>query len=104
MSTLVTQQAPDFSATAVMADDGFEEIRLSDYRGKYVVLFFYPLDFTFVCPSEIIAFDKSGGVQGEGRRGDRASRSTRTSPIWRGRTPRSRRAASARSSTRWSPT
>jgi peroxiredoxin (alkyl hydroperoxide reductase subunit C) len=59
MSSLVTKQAPDFSATAVMADGSFEEIRLSDYRGKYVVLFFYPLDFTFVCPSEILAFDRS---------------------------------------------
>jgi len=58
MSTLVTQQAPDFTATAVMADDTFKEISLSDYRGKYVVLFFYPLDFTFVCPSEILAFDR----------------------------------------------
>ena len=35
----------------------FKEIRLKDYRGKYVVLFFYPLDFTFVCPTEIIAFN-----------------------------------------------
>jgi peroxiredoxin (alkyl hydroperoxide reductase subunit C) len=58
MSTHVTHPAPDFSATAVMPDDSFETIRLSDYRGKYVVLFFYPLDFTFVCPSEILAFDK----------------------------------------------
>jgi len=59
MSTLVTQPAPDFAATAVMADGSFEEIRLSDYRGKYVVFFFYPLDFTFVCPSEILAFNHS---------------------------------------------
>ena len=58
MSTLVTQQAPNFSATAVTADNRFEEIKLSNYRGKYVVLFFYPLDFTFVCPSEILAFDE----------------------------------------------
>ena len=58
MSTLVTQKAPDFLATAVMADNSFEELRLSDYRGKYTVLFFYPLDFTFVCPSEILAFDR----------------------------------------------
>lgn len=56
--TLVTREAPDFSAQAVMADNSFAELKLSDYRGKYVVLFFYPLDFTFVCPSEIIAFDK----------------------------------------------
>jgi peroxiredoxin (alkyl hydroperoxide reductase subunit C) len=58
MSTLVARQAPQFSATAVMPDNGFETISLSDYRGKYVVLFFYPLDFTFVCPSEILGFDR----------------------------------------------
>ncbi len=59
MSTLVTKEAPDFTAQAVAPDNSFEELTLSSYRGKYVVLFFYPLDFTFVCPSEIIAFDKS---------------------------------------------
>ncbi len=59
MSTLVTNEAPDFTAQAVMPDDSFAELTLSSYRGKYVVLFFYPLDFTFVCPSEIIAFDKA---------------------------------------------
>ena len=59
MSTLVAKQAPDFMATAVMGDDQFNsEFKLSSLRGKYVVLFFYPLDFTFVCPSEIIAFDQ----------------------------------------------
>lgn len=59
MSTLVAKQAPDFTATAVMADNSMkEDFKLSDFRGKYVILFFYPLDFTFVCPSEIIAFDK----------------------------------------------
>lgn len=58
MSTLVTREAPGFTAQAVMGDNTFEEVKLSSYRGKYVVLFFYPLDFTFVCPSEIIAFDK----------------------------------------------
>ncbi|NCR18584.1 MAG: peroxiredoxin, partial [Microcystis aeruginosa LL13-03] len=51
----VGQAAPDFSATAVF-DQEFKTIKLSDYRGKYVVLFFYPLDFTFVCPTEITAF------------------------------------------------
>jgi len=56
MPTLVAKSAPDFTAQAVMPDGGFKEIKLSDYRGKYVVLFFYPLDFTFVCPTEIIAF------------------------------------------------
>ena len=51
----VGQAAPDFTATAVF-DQEFKTIKLSDYRGQYVVLFFYPLDFTFVCPTEIIAF------------------------------------------------
>jgi len=52
----VGQPAPDFSATAVY-DMEFKTVKLSDYRGKkYVVLFFYPLDFTFVCPTEITAF------------------------------------------------
>jgi len=54
---LVTKSAPDFKATAIMGDNSFKEIKLSDYKGKKVVLFFYPLDFTFVCPTEIIAFD-----------------------------------------------
>ena len=57
MCSLVTKEAPDFNATAVMPDNSFKELKLSSYRGKYVILFFYPLDFTFVCPSEIIAFD-----------------------------------------------
>ena len=56
MSTLVAKPAPNFKAQAVMPDGSFKEIELSDYRGKYVILFFYPLDFTFVCPTEIIAF------------------------------------------------
>ena len=51
----VGQKAPDFKATAVL-DQEFQEITLSQYKGKYVVLFFYPLDFTFVCPTEITAF------------------------------------------------
>ncbi|GCE65473.1 peroxiredoxin [cyanobiont of Ornithocercus magnificus] len=51
----VGQPAPDFTATAVLNQE-FQEISLSQYRGKYVVLFFYPLDFTFVCPTEITAF------------------------------------------------
>ena len=59
MSTLVTREAPDFTAQAVMPDNSFAELTLSSLRGRYVVLFFYPLDFTFVCPSEIIAFDKA---------------------------------------------
>ena len=60
MNILVTKQAPDFTATAVMPDNSMKaDFTLSDYRGRYVILFFYPLDFTFVCPSEIIAFDKA---------------------------------------------
>ncbi len=59
MCNLVTKPAPDFTATAVMPDNSFkEDFTLSSYKGKYVCLFFYPLDFTFVCPSEILAFDK----------------------------------------------
>ena len=57
MSVLVQKEAPDFAAQAVMPDGQFQEVKLSDYRGdKYVLLFFWPLDFTFVCPTEIIAF------------------------------------------------
>ena len=57
-SSLVTTEAPDFQATAVMPDGSFkDDFKLSDHRGKTVVLFFYPLDFTFVCPTEIIGFD-----------------------------------------------
>jgi peroxiredoxin 2/4 len=59
MSTLVTKEAPDFTAQAVLPDNSIAELKLSSYRGKYVILFFYPLDFTFVCPSEILAFDKA---------------------------------------------
>jgi peroxiredoxin (alkyl hydroperoxide reductase subunit C) len=60
MSIHVTKQAPDFTAVAVMGDNSFNEnFKLSDYRGKYVILFFYPLDFTFVCPTEILAFDRA---------------------------------------------
>ncbi len=57
MAVLVGKQAPDFKATAVVNGD-FKELSLSDYRGKYVLLFFYPLDFTFVCPTEMHAFQE----------------------------------------------
>jgi len=58
MGVLVGRQAPDFTATAVMGDNEIKEITLSKaVKGKYAVLFFYPLDFTFVCPSELLAFD-----------------------------------------------
>lgn len=58
MAVLVGKPAPDFTATAVAADNQIRDFRLSEeIRGKYAVLFFYPLDFTFVCPSELIAFE-----------------------------------------------
>ena len=58
MSVLVAKEAPDFTAPAVMPSGIIEEqFKLSDLKGKYVVLFFWPLDFTFVCPTEIIAHD-----------------------------------------------
>lgn len=57
---MITKEAPDFTATAVLADNSFkEDFKLSDFRGKYVILFFYPLNFTFVCPSEILAFNNA---------------------------------------------
>lgn len=58
MAVLVGKQAPDFTANAVLGNNEIKEITFSQFtRGKYAVLFFYPLDFTFVCPSELIAFD-----------------------------------------------
>lgn len=51
----VGQLAPEFMATAVV-DQQFKTVKLSDYQGKYVIILFYPLNFTFVCPTEIIAF------------------------------------------------
>ena len=56
MAVLVQKKAPDFDAQAVMPDGTFQAVKLTDYRGKYVLLFFYPLDFTLVCPTEVIAF------------------------------------------------
>jgi peroxiredoxin 1 len=50
------QQAPDFGGSAVI-NGQLKQVKLAEYRGKYVVLFFYPADFTFVCPTEIIAFN-----------------------------------------------
>jgi peroxiredoxin (alkyl hydroperoxide reductase subunit C) len=52
----IQHPAPDFTVEAALADGSIGEIHLADYRGHYVVLFFYPLDFTFVCPTEIYAF------------------------------------------------
>ena len=59
MGVLVQKQAPDFKAQALLPDGSFRNVSLSDYHGKYVLLFFYPLDFTFVCPTEIIAFSEA---------------------------------------------
>ena len=58
---LVTNKAPEFKTMAVMPDNSIQNVSLSDYAGKKVVLFFYPLDFTFVCPTELLAFDKRLG-------------------------------------------
>lgn len=58
LTTLVTKPAPDFTADTVFPDNTIAQLQLSSYKGKNVVLFFYPLDFTFVCPSEILAFNK----------------------------------------------
>ena len=58
MSVLVGRPAPEFEASAVMPDGWIvDNFKLADYKGKYVALFFWPMDFTFVCPSEIIAHD-----------------------------------------------
>ncbi len=62
----VQKPAPDFTATAVVGGE-FKKVSLSQYKGKYVILFFYPLDFTFVCPTEIIAFsDKAAEFEKRG--------------------------------------
>ncbi len=58
MNTLVTQPAPAFKAKAVLPDGSLGEVDLAAYRGKHVILYFFPLAFTFVCPTEILAFDK----------------------------------------------
>jgi peroxiredoxin (alkyl hydroperoxide reductase subunit C) len=58
VSVLVAKEAPDFTAPAVMPDGSIkDDFKLSDLKGKYVVMFFWPLDYTFVCPTEIIAHD-----------------------------------------------
>jgi len=57
-STITAKQCPNFTAQAVFGNDEIKAMNFHEYiAGKYAVLFFYPLDFTFVCPSEIIAFD-----------------------------------------------
>ena len=54
----VGRKAPVFSTDALMPDGSFKKLNLSDFKGKWVVLFFYPLDFTFVCPTEIRSFNQ----------------------------------------------
>jgi len=62
----VGSSAPDFTATALMGKE-FKDVSLSTYKGKWLVLFFYPLDFTFVCPTEIVAFsDKAAEFRKNG--------------------------------------
>ena len=60
MAIQVGSPAPDFAGEACVGDD-FKNIKLEDFNGKWVVLFFYPLDFTFVCPTEIVAFNDALG-------------------------------------------
>ena len=61
MAVLVQKPAPDFKAKAVMPNGSFKDVSISEYtkNEKYVILFFYPMDFTFVCPTEIIAFSEA---------------------------------------------
>src|SRR5882724_5429590 len=66
MAAFVSSPAPDFTAEALV-NGGFEKVTLSKYKGKWVVLFFYPLDFTFVCPTEITGFaDRVADFQSRG--------------------------------------
>jgi len=58
MGVLVGKEAPDFTAEAVQGSQMIDKFSLSDHKGKYIVLFFYPLDFTFVCPTELLAFNE----------------------------------------------
>jgi len=60
MSARVQQPAPDFRCQAMVRGE-FKELALADFRGRWLVLFFYPLDFTFVCPTELIAFSDRAG-------------------------------------------
>ena len=58
MAVLVNKEAPDFCEKAVKGSEVIDNFTLSQFKGKYVVLFFYPLDFTFVCPTELHAFNE----------------------------------------------
>ena len=52
-------QAPDFKNVNSVVNGEFKEVSLADYKGKYVVLVFYPFDFTYVCPTELISFSEN---------------------------------------------
>ena len=97
--SLVSKKAPDFTTEAVVGDGEFKKVSLSDYKGKYVVLFFYPADFTFICPTEI---KSSRAVTRSSRRPTRSSWAAR--PTRSTRTRRGSRTGSASSSIRCSPT
>src|SRR3989304_9916942 len=56
--SMIGQQAPDFELEGVGACGEFKKFRLADYKGKWLVVFFYPLDFTFICPTEILEFSR----------------------------------------------
>lgn len=58
LSIAPRELAPEFSGIAVLPDNSFSNIKLADYSGKYVVLLFYPFDFTYVCPTEIISYSE----------------------------------------------
>ena len=58
MSGVIGKPAPAFKTQALMPDGSFKELNLTDYKGKWLILFFYPLDFTFVCPTEIIQYSE----------------------------------------------
>ena len=62
MSIKIGSVVPDFKSSAYLPSGEIKELKLSDYKGKWVVLFFYPLDFTFVCPTEIQGFHKQNAV------------------------------------------
>ena len=65
MERLIGKQAPYFSMEALSADgEHFVRVALPDYTGKWLVLFFYPMDFTFVCPTELTAFSSTGRPSG----------------------------------------
>lgn len=56
--SMIGHAAPDFSMEGVVKGGEFKNISLADYKGKWVILFFYPLDFTFICPTEILEFSR----------------------------------------------